>query len=69
MDRTVSDRQHRLLVGAVGRKSRLTLFMEEGAGMAELLLSLTRDFAVWRIPGRPESLTVEEVRGRLEEDQ
>ena len=55
-------------MGAVGRNSRLTLLLEEGAGLAEILLALTRDCAVQRLPGRPENLTVAELQGLLEED-
>lgn len=69
MGRSVSPRQRQLLMGAVGRKSRLTLLLEEGTGLLELLLSLTRDFAVRWLPGRPEALTTTAVQGLLEEDE
>jgi DNA primase len=68
MGRSVSPRQTELLAGAVGRKSGLTLFLEEGAGLAEILLSLARDFAVRLIPHRPETLTVADIRALLEEN-
>lgn len=69
LGRTISLRQQGLLLGAVGRKSGLTLFMEEGTGLAEILLSLARDFAVRLIPRRPEKLTVADIRTLLEENQ
>ncbi len=69
MGRSVSPRQKQLLLGAVGRKSRLTLLVEAGEGLAELLLSLTRDFALRWLPGRPEALTTAAVRTLLEEDE
>lgn len=68
LGRSVSPRQTELLTGAVGRKSGLTLMMEEGAGLAETLLSLARDFAVRLIPRRPETLTVADIRTLLEEN-
>ena len=67
MGRRVSSRQHELLLGAAGRKSGLTLMMEEGAGLSDILLYLARDFAVRLIPRRPETLTVAEIRTLLEE--
>lgn len=69
MGRGVSPRQKQLLLGAVGRKSRLTLLVEAGEGLAELLTSLARDFAVRWLPGRPEALTTAAVRTLLEEDE
>ena len=68
LGRTVSPRQQGLLLGAVGRKSGLTLMMEEGAGLPETLLALARDFAVRLIPRQPETLTVAEVRELLEDN-
>lgn len=67
MGRRVSSRQHELLLGAAGRKSGLTLMMEEGAGLSDILLCLARDFAVRLIPRQPETLTVAEIRKLLEE--
>lgn len=49
-------------MGAVGRKSGLTLMMEEGTGLPETLLALARDFAVRLIPRQPETLTVADRR-------
>ncbi len=68
MGRSVSPRQQRLLLGAVGRKSGLTLFLEEGAGLADILLALARDFAVRLVPGQPEKLTVAKISALLEEE-
>lgn len=66
--RTVSPRQQRLLLGAVGRKSGLALFREEGAGLPETLLALARDFAARPVPRQPVKLTVAEIRNLLEEN-
>jgi DNA primase len=67
MGRRLSACQHTLLLGAIGRKSPLTLMMEEGSGLSDLLLCLARDFAVRLVPRRPEMLSVAEARGFLEE--
>lgn len=67
MGRRLSACQHTLLLGAIGRHSPLTLVMDEGPGLSDLLLCLARDFAVRLIPRRPETLCVAVVRGFLEE--
>jgi len=69
LGRSVSPRQKQLLIGAVGRKSRLTLLLEDGEGLAALILTLARDFAVRWLPCRPEALTTTEVQRLLEEDE
>ncbi len=69
LGRSVSPRQRQLLMGAVGRKSRLTLLLEDGEGLAALILTLARDFAVRWLPCRPEALTTTEVQRLLEEDE
>ncbi len=66
MDRRLSPRQHERLLAALGRHSPLLLFLEEGAGLADLLLRLAKEFAVQLIPRRPETLTTAEVRDLLE---
>lgn len=68
MGRGVSTRQAKLLAGAIGRKSPLTLLVDEGPGLSDLLLSLTRDFAVRFIPKRPARLSVAEVQVLLEDN-
>ena len=62
--RAVSPRRRVLLLGAVGRKSRLTLMIEDGAGLAERLLTRARDCAARLVPRRPAAPTVAAVRGR-----
>ena len=67
MGRRVSACQRALLLSTIGRFSPLTIMMEEGPGLSDILLCLARDFAVRLIPRRPETLSVAEVRGLLEE--
>lgn len=66
MGRRLSLRQHERLLAATGRHSPLLLFLEEGAGLADTVLRLAKDFAVQIIPRRPETLTTAEVRDLLE---
>ncbi len=69
MGRSVSTRQRQRLMGAIGRKSPLMLLLEEGEGLAALLLALARDFTVRWIPCRPETLSTADVRTLLEQDR
>ena len=66
MGRRLSLRQHERLLDAIGLRSPLLLFLEEGAGLADLLLRLAKAFSVHLIPSRPETLTTAEVRDLLE---
>ena len=67
MGRRVSACQRAVLLSMTGRFSPLTIMMEEGPGLSDILLCLARDFAVRLIPRRPETLSLAEVRGLLEE--
>lgn len=66
MGRRLSLRQHDMLLATVGRHAPVLLFMEEGSGLADLVMRLALDFAVRLIPRRPETLSVAEVRDLLE---
>lgn len=66
--RRLSPRQHERLLAAIGRHAPLLLFMEEGGGLADILVRLAKAFAVRLIPRRPETLIVTEIQNLLEEN-